>query len=586
MIGITWKGVFSAPVRGAALGALAAGVLAMSGPAAHGEEVSFGRDIHPILEASCFECHGEERQRGDLRLDSKEAILQGGENGPVVVAGSPDESSLYTLVVLPPDHIDIMPAKGDPLTPEQTQAIHAWISAGAVFDEVPMKEEKPAGVFARTVWPILQASCVECHGPESQKGDLRLDSPEAIMVTGEYGAVVVPGKPEESTLYTLTNLPADHIDIMPAKGDPLTPEQIEAIHAWILSGADFEGWTAEDAAAALAAEAGAAGDEPNILEVLAQDTAPAAPETLAAVSDLGGLAMPLDMRTPLVRVDYHLIGDKITDAELATLPPLAAQLTWLNLANTKITDGGLAQLAGLGKLTRLHLERTAITDAGLAHLQGLQHLEYLNLYGTQVTDAGLESLKGLKKLKKLYLWQTGVTSDGAAGLREATPGLEIDLGLALEAMPATEVAKIMPAELFTADSCCANSAAENKVCEHPCCDEARQANTVCTKCNAGAEALLALVAKFDEGGCCAKAFAGGKLCDHDCCKEAWAAKTLCAKCNPEGAREAAPAPVALEFDEGSCCAQAVLAEKTCDHPCCVEARNADQVCKKCNPNVA
>ncbi len=591
MIGIPRKFCIDQMTRGALRGVVAAGILAMPGAAVHAQEVSFSKDIQPILQESCFKCHGEEKQKGELRLDTQEGILKGGENGPVLVAGKAEESTLYKLVVLPADDPDIMPAKGDVLTEAQTKLIHDWIVAGAVFDAAaapaPMKEEAAGGVFASTIWPVLQERCVSCHGPEKQKGELRLDSPESIMKGGENGPIIVAGKPEESTFFKLTVLPADDPDIMPAKGDPLTAEQTAAISAWILAGADFEGWTAEAAAASMA---GSKKDEPNILEILAKDTAPAAPELLAVVTDLGGLAMPLDMKTPLVRVDFHLIGDKVTDAELATLPPLTAQLTWLNLANTKITDGGLAQVAGLVKLTRLHLERTAVTDAGLAHLAKLEHLEYLNLYGTKVTDAGLEQLKGLKKLKKLFLWQTEVTPAGVDGLKAAVPALAVDMGLDPAAVPTTEMALVIPKEMFTADSCCAKAAAENKVCDHPCCEEARKANTVCTKCNSGAAELLAIVAKFDADGCCAKAYAGGKLCDHECCKEAWAAKTACAKCNPKGMAAPAPAPepapAELAFDEGSCCAKAKAEGKACDHPCCVEAAAAGKVCAKCNPKAA
>lgn len=453
------------------------------------------------------------------------------------------------------------------------------VVAGLVLGVAPRAGAEGVS-FNDVIWPILQERCVSCHGGDKDKGDLKLDSLDAFTKGGENGPIFVAGKPEESTMYKLTILPKDDPDIMPAKGDPLTEEQTKLIHTWITEGANFGDWKGG------AAPADQAAAPVDVLEVLAQNTAPADPAQLEAVSSLGGLAMPLDMKSPLVRVDYHLVGDTIADEQLATLAPLSAQLTWLNLAGTKITDAGLATVAGLPKLTRLHLERTGITDAGLVHLAGLANLEYLNLYGTQVTDAGLAQLAPLSNLKKIFLWQTGVTAAGADALKAALPNLKIDLGIDPAAVPATAVAKVMPKELFTADSCCSKSAAENKVCDHPCCEEARKANTVCTKCNAGAEALLAIVTKFDAEGCCLKAFDGGKLCDHPCCAEAWAAKTACAKCNPKGAAAVTPAPVALKFKDGSCCATALAANKECDHPCCVEARTAGAVCKKCNPDVA
>lgn len=56
--------------------------------------VTFAKDIQPLFEASCIRCHGEERQKGDLRLDSREAVLKGGEHGKVVVPGDSKKSLL------------------------------------------------------------------------------------------------------------------------------------------------------------------------------------------------------------------------------------------------------------------------------------------------------------------------------------------------------------------------------------------------------------------------------------------------------------------------------------------------------------
>ena len=109
-------------------------------PPAHAEEISFGAQVRPILEATCYECHGAERQKGELRLDSAEAILKGGEmEGASVVAGKPEESPLYKRTVLEADHPDIMPAKGDPLTSEQTEILKAWIWQGGFDDAAPLR---------------------------------------------------------------------------------------------------------------------------------------------------------------------------------------------------------------------------------------------------------------------------------------------------------------------------------------------------------------------------------------------------------------------------------------------------------------
>src|SRR3954467_15269329 len=82
-------------------------------PAAAAEDkVDFAKQIEPIFKETCYSCHGAEKQKGKLRLDSPAAFTKGGENGPVVTAGDPAKSDLYRRITLPHDHDDIMPPKG------------------------------------------------------------------------------------------------------------------------------------------------------------------------------------------------------------------------------------------------------------------------------------------------------------------------------------------------------------------------------------------------------------------------------------------------------------------------------------------
>jgi hypothetical protein len=101
--------------------------------------------------------------------------------------------------------------------------------------------------FESDVWPILQEKCVTCHGPLDDFGKLRLDSKERILKGGERGKALVPGKPEESLMYTRTSLPPDDLDIMPAEGEPLDKDQVETIRRWIAEGASFGDWTEGEA---------------------------------------------------------------------------------------------------------------------------------------------------------------------------------------------------------------------------------------------------------------------------------------------------------------------------------------------------
>jgi mono/diheme cytochrome c family protein len=101
-------------------------------PAATQKDVTFARDIKPLFEKSCFKCHGEEKQKAKLRVDSLEAIMKGSENGPVLVAGKSEKSSLvHTIAGLVEDMLMPPEGKADPLTKEQIGLVRAWIDQGA-----------------------------------------------------------------------------------------------------------------------------------------------------------------------------------------------------------------------------------------------------------------------------------------------------------------------------------------------------------------------------------------------------------------------------------------------------------------------
>ena len=101
-------------------------------PASTQAGVTYEKDIKPLFERSCFKCHGAEKQKGKLRVDSLEATLKGGENGASVVKGDSLKSSLLVSISgLDPDTVMPPEGKGEPLTKEQVGIVRAWIDQGA-----------------------------------------------------------------------------------------------------------------------------------------------------------------------------------------------------------------------------------------------------------------------------------------------------------------------------------------------------------------------------------------------------------------------------------------------------------------------
>ena len=110
--------------------------------------------VRPILDGRCGKCHGAEKQKGELALHEPARIAEGGEGGPVIVAGDPAASELMRRLRLPLDDDDHMPPESKPQPTEQElEALERWIEAGASF-EAPLPEDlAPLAVAAAEPQP-------------------------------------------------------------------------------------------------------------------------------------------------------------------------------------------------------------------------------------------------------------------------------------------------------------------------------------------------------------------------------------------------------------------------------------------------
>lgn len=97
----------------------------------------FEKSVRPLLAARCLECHGATEQSAGLRLDSRAAILAGGDTGPAIVPGKPEKSLLITAVHYGDDSPQ-MPPKGK-LSEEQIAALTTWVKLGAPWPETKEK---------------------------------------------------------------------------------------------------------------------------------------------------------------------------------------------------------------------------------------------------------------------------------------------------------------------------------------------------------------------------------------------------------------------------------------------------------------
>jgi len=107
----------------------------------------FAGIIQPVLQRDCVPCHGPDKAKAALRLDSLPALLKGGKDGPVVIPGRAAQGELLRRLRLPPEEEDHMPPEGKPQPAQDDLALlEWWIAAGAPGDKTAGQLAPPANV--------------------------------------------------------------------------------------------------------------------------------------------------------------------------------------------------------------------------------------------------------------------------------------------------------------------------------------------------------------------------------------------------------------------------------------------------------
>src|SRR5262249_25019497 len=128
----------------------------------------FDRDVLPIFKAHCLKCHSERSAKGGLDLSTAPAVMRGGDDGPVVVKGSAEQSVLVKKIAarqMPP------PAKKDPLSDQQIDTVRKWIDGGAADITATKAETKAKGLAVteqdRAYWAFRKPSAAPVPQPKA-----------------------------------------------------------------------------------------------------------------------------------------------------------------------------------------------------------------------------------------------------------------------------------------------------------------------------------------------------------------------------------------------------------------------------------
>ena len=179
----------------------------------------FEKRVRPLLADRCYECHGEKKQKGGLRLDSAAAVLQGGDSGPALVAGKPEQSHIIKAVSWSDPDLQ-MPPKNK-LTDSEIATLNEWIKLGAPDPRTNSSAATASapGAAATNHWayhPIKKPAVPAVKNPVWPRGDIdrfvlaKLESKDIQPVSDAGRAALI-----RRAYYDLIGLPP-------------TPEQVDA----------------------------------------------------------------------------------------------------------------------------------------------------------------------------------------------------------------------------------------------------------------------------------------------------------------------------------------------------------------------
>lgn len=176
----------------------------------------FENKIRPLLQTHCIDCHGEKKQGGGLRLDSRSAVLKGGESGPAIVPGKPEASQLVLAIRYSDKELRMPPEKA--LKSEDVASVVEWVRQGAIDPRKPVigavataKDADWEAVYQKRLdWWSLKPLCRVDAPPEGVPGR---DPIDLFIKLGLDGAKLRPAPPADAEVllrrlaFVLTGLP-------------------------------------------------------------------------------------------------------------------------------------------------------------------------------------------------------------------------------------------------------------------------------------------------------------------------------------------------------------------------------------------
>lgn len=275
------------------------------------DAVMYSDVIEPILETKCYSCHGSRKQKGELRLDARDYILQGGKHGDVLTATA-DSSELYHRLLLPAEDKKHMPPKEKPqLSSAEIDLIHAWINGGFSF-EAKVKDFVDRDKIASYVSAIHS---IQNREPLVPREEVAAADEKVLKDLSDRNILVVPvAQGSNYLMVNFVNARSSGDDVL----DALIPLKEQIV--WL-----------------------------NLERT--------------KVSDIGMKTIAKLYKIRTLYLNHTAIGDQGVQA-LETL----VDLSYLNLVDTKVTDAASITFGKMKQLDNLYLGNTNVSAKAISEI--------------------------------------------------------------------------------------------------------------------------------------------------------------------------------------------------------------------------
>ncbi len=295
------------------------------------DPVVFTQFIQPILEAKCISCHGEDKQKSALRLDTYAFMLEGGEETASLVPGDLKESSMVTYLHLPEDDDLHMPPEGKTqMTAEEIQVLEWWVKIGAPESAKRSEVE---------ITPVAEKALATLLTPAQR---VRLEAAQKAELAAKKKA---DDKKRAELAIALETVNAKFPGSLKYVSQENTDLNFSAVsYRSKFTDADIEVLTSV------------------FKDVVELD--------LSSTQITDAAASKLSQFTKLKKVKLN--GTQVSDVVLATLSELT-ELEVINLYGTQVSDEGLSKLSNHPKLHRIYVWNTKVTEKGAKSLEDALH---------------------------------------------------------------------------------------------------------------------------------------------------------------------------------------------------------------------